>query len=157
MLVQWCPFEDYRWLFAMNMEWSVKFTPWKKMGQMSFSLISFQSWSIWENKLIHLHPEYISNTSWMRKQGLLAQICEVVQSFSNSMKSSFSHPGGWGLKTTHFLPQFLHLQLTVKNSNSTKLIQIWSGGRVQVESKFETLQVIWQSLPKAFPEENQRS
>ena len=28
-------------------------------------------------------------------------------------------------------------------------------GRVQVESKFKPLQVTWQSLPKAIPEENQ--
>ena len=64
-------------------------------------------------------------------------------------------------------PQFW---LSKKNSNSTQFIELYFGVSEQIkplqpigqaaefkfESKFEPLPVIWQSLPKAVPEDNRR-
>ena len=69
--------------------------------------------------------------------------------------------GGWGLVSTQFWR-------SKKNSNSKQFIELYFGVSEQIkplqpigqaaefkfESKFEPLQVIWQSLPKAIPEDN---
>ena len=74
---------------------------------------------------------------------------------------------GWGLITTHCCPQFWRSK---KNSNSTQFVELYFGvseqkkplqpigqaAEFKFESKFEPLQVIWQSLPKAVPEDNRR-
>ena len=67
----------------------------------------------------------------------------------------------------HSCPQFWRSK---KNSNSTQFIELYFGVSEQIkplqpigqaaefkfESKFEPLPVIWQSLPKAVPEDNRR-
>ena len=74
---------------------------------------------------------------------------------------------GWGLERLLRCPQFW---LSKKNSNSTQFIELYFGVSEQIkplqpigqaaefkfESKFEPLPVIWQSLPKAVPEDNRR-
>ena len=78
--------------------------------------------------------------------------------------------GGWGITEDWYgLAAVLNFGVCdrpKKNSNSTQIIMgfradktstiRWSGGRVQVESKFKPLLVIWQSLPKVIREDNRR-
>ena len=54
--VPWCPFEDCRWSFTLNMACSLKSSPLRNVGQMSFLPISFQSCIILANKSAHPHP-----------------------------------------------------------------------------------------------------
>ena len=70
---------------------------------------------------------------------------------------------GWGLETTHCLPQFWKFNRPKKNSNSTQFIQGFQStsnkplqfvgqlAESKFEGKAEALQVIWQSLSKAVP------
>ena len=87
--------------------------------------------------------------------------------FNLSFTWTFFQSGGWGLVSTHSCPQF---RCSKKNSNFTHFTEIYSSVSEQIkpqppisqatefkfESKFEPLQVIWQSIQKAIPEDNGR-
>ena len=87
--------------------------------------------------------------------------------FGEFQESWIDQSNGWGLVSTHSYPQFW---FSKKNSKTTQFIELYSGVSEQIkalqpigqaaefkfESKFKPLPVIWQSLPKAIPEENRR-
>ena len=74
---------------------------------------------------------------------------------------------GHGLETSYCLPQFLHLQQSIKKiQTSHNLFRdleqikhsqlVGQAAEIKFESKFKPLLVILQSLLKAVPEDNRR-
>ena len=89
---------------------------------------------------------------------------------SRSVPRLVLFPGSPVDEVWNTLTTVLNFGRSKKNSNSTQFIEFYFGVSEQIkplqpigqaaefkfESKFKPLQVIWQSLPKAVPEDNRR-
>ena len=84
LVVPGCLLEYCKWPFATCIAQSMKFTPFKNLGQSSFLLMPFQSCNgpalHWQNnQCILAHGRF--KECWMRKQSILVWICETCPKF----------------------------------------------------------------------------